>query len=59
MVNIDYFVHSLKLTWINRLLGSRNYPWLKLCQKSVSDVNNLIILDLSGVVTLLKKKSQT
>ena len=43
MVNTENFVHSLKLTWINRLLGSRNTPWVKLCQKSISDVKKLII----------------
>ena len=57
MVNIENYVHCLKLTWINRLLGSRSSPWVNLCQKSISDVKNLIMFGSEWCGNLIGKNT--
>ena len=34
MVNIECFIESLKLTWMNRLFKSESQPWLQLFEKN-------------------------
>ena len=59
MVSIENFVHSLKLTRINRLLGSEISPWVKLYQKSISDVKKLIIFGSEWCGNLIEKNTNT
>ena len=43
IVNIENFIHSLKLTWIKRLFVGKNSPWVLLSHVSIPDINNLIV----------------
>ena len=36
MLNLNYFINSIKLTWIRRLVSSESQPWALLFQTSVT-----------------------
>ena len=57
MVNIENFIHSLKLTWIKRLFVGKNSPWVLLSQVSISDINNLIVYGSEWGCNTIKKNT--
>ena len=57
MVNIENFIHSLKLTWIKRLFVGKNSPWVLLSQVSISDISNLIVYGSDWGCNTIKKNT--
>ena len=43
MVNIESFIQSLKLTWMNRLFKSESQPWSQLFEKTISPISKLAL----------------
>ena len=57
MVNIENFIHSLKLTWRKRLFLGKNSPWVLLSQVSIPDINNLIVYGSVWGCNAIKKNT--
>ena len=43
MVNIECFIESLKLTWMNRLFKSESQTWLQIFEKTISPIAKLAL----------------
>ena len=41
MLNIEYFIKSLKVTWFKRLLQTDNSPWVQIFENTISMRKNL------------------
>ena len=57
IVNIETFIHSLKLIWIKRQFVGKNFPWVLLSQLSISDINNLIVYGSDWGFNTIKKNT--
>ena len=55
MVNIECFIESLKLTWMNRLFKSESQPWLQLFEKTISPISKLALYGSTWCDLLINK----
>ena len=50
MVNIKYFIRSLKLTWILRIHINDDAPWINLAFLNIGCKNNYFSWDHNGLI---------
>ena len=55
MVNIECFIQSLKLIWMNRLFKSESQPWLQLFEKKISPISKLALYGSTWCNILINK----
>jgi len=42
MINLEYFIKSLKITWLRRLIQNENSPWYVLFEKAICPVSQFV-----------------
>ena len=57
MVNIECFIQSSKLTWMNRIFKNESQPWLQLFDKTISPISKLALFG-STWCDILTNKTQ-
>ena len=59
MVNVDNFIHSLKLTWLYRIIKDEQSPFKILFEKSISSIAKLVKFGSDWPKSLIKKSKNT
>ena len=54
MINIEHFIMSLKITWIRRLIQSKNSQTKNLFETTITPVNNLLVFGCQYIEAKLK-----
>ena len=55
MINLEFFIESLKISWIRRLLNTSDSPWANLFESTISTNKNIFELGSRNTEKLSNK----